>query len=235
MGLTASNNDSGGFTQAPEGTHRAVCYKIVDAGTREESYESEPPKKRHVIFIFWELPDELNDDGKPLSILKQYTLSLNENSNLHKDLKSWRGKSFTADELKGFDLKNILGISCDLEIVHNKNDKAKVASIFKPDGGAKKCATQNEQVAFDLDDYCNEFNGNSCDASKAACDIWDTLPEFIHEMVTDSFEMKAAEAKGRTIPDQASVNVKSSGLAQMGSKKKAEDKAPEFEDDDIPF
>ena len=102
MAITASSGGGGDFEVVPIGTHRAICYKLVDAGTREEKFKDEEPKKRHTIFLFFELPDLRTAKDQPFSIFKQYTLSLNENSALHKDLKSWRGRSFTEDELKVF-------------------------------------------------------------------------------------------------------------------------------------
>jgi hypothetical protein len=47
--------------------------------------------------------------GEPMTISKNYTLSLGEKAALRKDLQTWRGKEFTSDELRGFELKNILG------------------------------------------------------------------------------------------------------------------------------
>jgi|TARA_R100000479_G_scaffold168880_1_gene110185 hypothetical protein len=232
MALTASSSE-GSYEVVPEGTHRAVCYKIVDSGTREEQYKEEDPKKRHSIFIYWELTELPMDDGRPFSINKQYTLSLNENSNLHKDLKTWRGKSFTAEELKGFDLTNILGVSCDVEVAHNQNGRAVVASIFKPDGGAKKSTTKNEQVVFDLEEYVKEFSGDSCKASKAMCDVFEDLPPFMQEMIQNSFEYKGAERKG--LAKQQSSSSSSEGLASVAKKKKDEEVVDDFIDDDIPF
>ena len=86
MGLIASSSGGGEFEVVPIGTHRAICYKLADAGTREEKFKDEDAKKRHTIFIFFELPDLRTSKDQPFSIFKQYTLSLNENSALHKDL-----------------------------------------------------------------------------------------------------------------------------------------------------
>ena len=231
MALTASSSE-GTYEIVPEGTHRAVCYKLVDTGTREEQYKEEDPKKRHSIFIYWELCDLPMEDGRPFSINKQYTLSLNENSNLHKDLKAWRGKSFTAQELKGFDLTNIFGVSCDVEVTHNANGRAVVTSIFKPDGGAKKSTTKNEQEVFDLEEYVKEFSGESCAASKRMCDVFEGLPPFIHDMIQSSFEYKAAERKGLA-KETATPADPNAGLA--GVAKKKEQFVDDFIDDDIPF
>ena len=51
MGITASSSGGGEFEAVPVGTHRAICYKLADAGTREEKFKDEDAKKRHTIFI----------------------------------------------------------------------------------------------------------------------------------------------------------------------------------------
>jgi hypothetical protein len=231
MGLIASSSGGGDFEVVPVGTHRAVCYKLADAGTREEKFKDEEPKKRHTIFIFFELPDLRTAKDLPFSIFKQYTLSLNENSALHKDLKSWRGKSFTEAELKSFDMANILGVNCDIEVEHTSGGRAKIVSIFKPDGGAKKVPTVNDQVIFDLEDYCKEFSGESCVESKAACDVFADLPAFLCEMIEGSYELAAAYSKGRKVEASESKG----GLAAMAKMPKAAEVPDEDFDDDIPF
>jgi len=226
MGLMASSSGGGEYEQVPPGTHRAVCYKIVDGGTLMEGFQGEPERPRHCVFLFWELPEVRTGNDRPMSIFKQYTLSLNENSGLHKDLKSWRGKSFTPEELKGFDLQNVLGVSCDIEVEHNQNGNAKVVSIFKPDGGAKKVATHNDQVAFDIDIYCAEFSGNSSPESKAHCDMFEDLPRFICTRIETSLQMQAALRKGEKAAP--------AGLAAMAKKEEPELPEEDF-DDEIPF
>tara|TARA_S200002703_G_scaffold74073_5_gene63973 strand:- start:3418 stop:4149 length:732 start_codon:yes stop_codon:yes gene_type:complete len=218
MALKASASGGGEYEAVPKGTHNAVCYRLIDAGTREEQFKEEDPKKRHVIFIQWELPDLKLDDGRPMSIMKQYTLSLNENSTLHKDLKMWRGKSFTDEELRGFDLTAVLGVNCELEVGHTANGRAKVTSVFKPTGGFKKMATANPLTAFDLDVYCAEFSGDSTPETKAMCDIYEDLPNFMKEMIDNSFEMRAAMAKGerKRVADAAGEG---GGLAAIATMK----------------
>lgn len=58
-------------------------------------------------------------DNKPFIVQKRYTLSLHEKAGLRKDLESWRGKSFTGDELQGFDLEVLIGICCLLNVPRN--------------------------------------------------------------------------------------------------------------------
>ena len=83
---------------------------------------------------------------------------------------------------------------------------------------------------FDLEDYCKEFSGESCDESKAACDIFADLPAFLCEMIEGSYELAAAYSKGR----KAESSESKGGLAAMSSAKKTVT-VEDFEDDDIPF
>ena len=225
MSLTVSAT-SGGFTQVPEGQHQAVCYRLVDSGTIDDVYpkgSDNPSKKRKLLHIFWELPEQLTDSGKPMMISKSYTHSLHESSTLHRDLTGWRGKAFTEEDLAGFDLRKVLGVSAVLEVKLNMNGNAKVQGIFKPDGGAKKTETVNELEAFDIDVYCNEFNGNMGDESKAMCDIYDSLPPWMQEDITGSYEVRAAQGVETTKPKTAVES-----LAELA-------KPVEDFDDDIPF
>ena len=103
MSLTIKS-DSKEFEALPEGQHLGVCYKIIDQGSRNETYprDAEPnsdnTKKRKTLNVTWEIPEQKMADGRPMSISKTYTASLNENATLYKDLVTWRGKSFTKED-----------------------------------------------------------------------------------------------------------------------------------------
>jgi hypothetical protein len=59
------------------------------------------------IVLLFELCNEtIERDGKtaPISINKEYTLSLGKKSVLRKHLETWRGRPFTDEELKGFEV-----------------------------------------------------------------------------------------------------------------------------------
>jgi len=60
--------------------------------------------------------------GEPMTISKNYTLSLAEMATLRKDLQTWRGREFTADELKGFELTNILDKWAMISVVLTENN-----------------------------------------------------------------------------------------------------------------
>lgn len=121
MAITATN--SGQVREPiPAGNYIARCYQMIEIGTVTEIVMNKSVTLKKVR-IGWELPTELKvfDQTKgeqPLVISKEYTLSMNEKSNLRKDLKSWRGKDFSEDEAKAFDITKLLGAPCMLNIIH---------------------------------------------------------------------------------------------------------------------
>lgn len=130
------------FTPAPEGVHNAVCVDVVDLGMVENQWG-----RKHQLKIVWEI-DAKMDDGRPFLVQKRYTASLHEKSTLAKDLKGWRGRAFTAEEIKGFDTEKIVGAACQLVIQHNEKDGAVYANVqsilkagqtrIQPSGGYKR-------------------------------------------------------------------------------------------------
>lgn len=107
--------DSGDFVTVSPGSHLARCYRIIDLGTQRSEYMGKE-KYLQKVMIQFEVHSEddkgkpmLTQDGRPLSIAKSYTCTLAEKSTLRKDLQMWRGRDFTAEELRGFELKNVLG------------------------------------------------------------------------------------------------------------------------------
>jgi hypothetical protein len=141
----------GNFEPAPAGTHVAICYRVIDLGTQESVYNGEKKSARKVM-ISWEFPNEVKADGKPFVVSAIYTWSMHEKSTLRKTLEAWRGAAFTEADFKpptAFDVRNILGKSCTLSVVHvQKGDRtyANVSSVGKAMKGAVTPALVNDTV-----------------------------------------------------------------------------------------
>lgn len=133
--IIAKDNGAGGnYEPIPAGTIQAVCYGIWDIGMQESAFG-----KKNKIIIGWEVNQRIDKPeseyhNKRLVISKTYTLSLNEKATLSIDLEGWRGKKFTDEEKKGFDVEKVIGVNCLLNIVHDeKNGKvyANIKSVSK--------------------------------------------------------------------------------------------------------
>ena len=120
MSLIVTGSSSKKFKQVPPGMYLARCYRIIQLGTQATNFGDKPQ-----VQLLFEVHGEDNDGlplvtdrGEPLSVLKTYTLTMNENGNLSKHLESWRGAAFTAEERKeGFDIKKVLGAWAMLNLV----------------------------------------------------------------------------------------------------------------------
>jgi len=134
MGLIAMETKSN-FKQVPQGVHLARCYRVIDLGTQIENYKDEKKAARKIM-ISWELFGEAEDgsplttdDGLPLSVSKRYTLSLNDKAILRADLQSWRGKNFTPDELKGFNVINVIDAYCMVNVIHKESGEKTYVNV----------------------------------------------------------------------------------------------------------
>lgn len=177
MSTTARNTDKE-FPRAPAGTHVARCYQVIDLGHQKIIWNQQE-KWQPKVLISWELlTDERMGDGRPFAVSNRYTLSLSEKSALRPMLEAWRGKPFTREEAEGFDVKNVLGAYCMLNVVHNSDgDKvyANVAAVMALPKGMPKPAAVNPNIYFNLD---------SDDPQK--------LPEWLQNIVKKSREKSGA-------------------------------------------
>lgn len=127
MGIMVTGNGGADFESPGFGTHRAICINVFDIGLQPGFNEGDAPKQQ--VVVLWEL-EECDSKGQRFTIPKFYTASIHEKSNLGKDLVSWRGKPFTAEQLAGFDLDAIKGKPCQLNIVPSKEGKPKVGTVM---------------------------------------------------------------------------------------------------------
>ena len=136
------------FKLAPQGTWPAVCTRIVDLGTQ---HNPRFDNYAHKIMIVWELHDEEcmtdGDDPKPMTIAGFYTWSMSTKANLRKMLEAWRGKAFSEADFGKFDIANLLGKACLVQVTHNKDgDKTytNVTSVMKLPKGIKTPTAEGE-------------------------------------------------------------------------------------------
>lgn len=171
MPIIAKASESS-FSPAPEGLHQAVCVDVVDLGMQET-----PWGPKHKVELRWQL-----DQVDPVSAQKgtarrymvtnRYTLSLSEKATLRHHLEAWRGKRFTHEELEGFDLEVLVGINCQLQVVHNVKSEgrvwAAVQAIVPLGKGMAKLEPENYVRAKDRDHEDAFDDGRTLDGAEDA-------------------------------------------------------------------
>ena len=182
MGRYASDTGGGEFQQLSAGTHLARCYSIVDLGTQRGEYQGQPTVRQQII-IRWEVPGEqieFDGESRPMTISKFYTCSLSTKANLRHDLEAWRGKAFTAEELMGFDLENIVGAPAMVTVTHNDKGKARVLAVAGLPKGTKCPPQVHDSEVFWIDPWDQQS--------------FERLPEGFQKIIKESDEYKARSA-----------------------------------------
>lgn len=155
MSLTAKDSGGGDFKLVPPGTHIGVCNMIADIGLQETVWAGEA-KVQPKVYIRWEIPGERTDDDRPLVIGCLYTNSLGKKAYLRRDLEAWRGRAFTHDELLGFDLTNIAGRACQINVIHSEDGQwANVSGLAGMPKGMDHPKAENPIILFDSDNPHN--------------------------------------------------------------------------------
>lgn len=165
MGFIASDAGGSNFKRVPAGVHIGRCYSLIDLGTQLTSGQF-GEKMQHKIRIGWELFGE-DEEGKPLTIdvdgrempmviSKNYTVSLHEKANLRKELAQWRGRDFTEEEAKAFDISKLVGAYCMVNVTTSEtNGKtySNVAGLTPIPSALKNSKPEGVHafVTFDLD------------------------------------------------------------------------------------
>lgn len=166
MGFVAKESTGGNFKRVPPGAYIGRCFSLIDLGTQTTTFQGDT-KVAHKIRVAWELFGE-DDDGTPLTVQvdgrempmtinKSYTVSLHEKASLRKDLAAWRGRDFTSDEAKAFDVSKLLGSFCMVNVTESEGANGKtysnVAGLTPLPGALKnsKPAGVHALSQFDLD------------------------------------------------------------------------------------
>lgn len=153
----------GDFTVANAGMHGAVLVAIVDEGRQHNPTFNTVAQKVSLGF-------EIKQDDEALIVWKQYTNSIGPKANLRKDLEAWRGAPFTKEEADAFTLKNVLGRSCQIQIMHkpSKDGTKTFANINAVFPKQEDLTSETEPFVFTVQN---------------PQDNYDKLPKFIQNRV----------------------------------------------------
>lgn len=169
---------SEGTTSVPrleDGVYTAVSSMLIDIGGQQSAIDNKVRRKFMMVWTILNEFIEVNGEQLPRIISKEYTLSLNEKSNLRKDLQAWRGKAFTEEELQGFNLLTIMNKPCQLQIINEERNGStynNISAIMSMPKGMKVDELE-ETTVFLLNN--NETWRN-----------WEKIPKWIQEKIKKS-------------------------------------------------
>jgi hypothetical protein len=194
MPLNFPVSGGGDFKGLPSGSYAAICDQVVFLGLQPGNDLYPDPK--YQVYIRWQVPSErvqFEKDNKkfegPAVIGRTYTASMHKKAGVRIMLESWRGKTFTDDEAKNFDVSAILGQSCMLGVVE-KESGGKIYSNISSIGRLPK-GTAAPKAEGNLTYFSPENEGT-----------YESLPKWIKEKLAAQIKPTAAPSVRRG-PDEA--------------------------------
>lgn len=184
MAIYAENTTTN-YVPMAAGVYPARCYSMIQIGTVTETILGEE-KTLHKVRLTFEFPTELKvfkeENGEqPYVISKEFTLSMNEKASLRKFLESWRGKAFTEEQAKKFDITVLLGKECMINVIHktskNGNTYAEIGSVSPLPKGMICPEPISKQVVLSYDNFDEQ--------------VFDSLPDFLKDKIKSSKEYKS--------------------------------------------
>jgi hypothetical protein len=165
------------FKSVEPGNYLGQIINIIDCGTQRFEYMGEV-KNLPKLYLRFEL-NEYMEDERPYIIGGFYTASMHEKATLRQLLEGARGKKFTDEEAADFDMFQLLGKNCLVNVVSTeKNGKTytNVQALTKTPKGYNVPPVVNPLVYFDID------------APDMA--VFESLPKFLKEKIESSSEWK---------------------------------------------
>lgn len=194
MAIIAKNTGGGDYAPMEAGMYVARCVQMIQIGTITEIINGES-KTQHKVRLGFEFPTELKvfkeENGEqPYMLSKDYGLSMHEKATLRNHLETWRGKKFTEDEAKSFDVTKLLGVPCTINVIHkvaksNGKTYAEIGSI-SPLMKGQPCPdaiSPIQELSFD------NFNW----------ELFNSLPDFLKSKIQGSLEFKELSSENKSV------------------------------------
>lgn len=182
MEFIAKSEGNTSIPKLENGVYTAISSMLIDIGMQRSILDSNVRRK---FIMVWNIVGEfieVNKEQLPRVMSKEYTLSLNEKSNLRKDLQAWRGQAFSEDELQGFDLLTVMNKPCQLQIINEeKNGKTynNISAIMAMPKGMQ-VESLDETTVFITNDQETWRN-------------WEKIPNWIREKIKKSEKFEGTE------------------------------------------
>lgn len=185
MSLILKQTKSGpNITPLEPGSYAAICIGLIDLGLQDNPKFS---KQSNKIMILFELPDETLkfQDGSevPRVLSKEFTMSMDEKSNLRKTLTTWRGRDFSEEEFKAFDLHKIVGAPAMVTTSLNAKQYAEIKGVSKAPKAFASMTSSTKPIVFDFDDF------NDADSVDDYLEN-SNIPEWIQGKIKESLTYK---------------------------------------------
>jgi len=155
MPLIAKNSQKE-FKPLEAGTHVGRVCGIINIGTITDNFKGEDVT-RNRVYISFEIPSQLKEDGKPYVVGQEFTLSMHKQGNLLPFIESMLGIRLDKDAAKEFDVYSLVGQPAMVNVIHSEpnadgNVFANIKSISPLPKGMDCAPAVIEPYRFDYEE-----------------------------------------------------------------------------------
>jgi len=128
------------FEKIKPGLINAICVGVWNIGKQKIEFQGEVKFKQQIIIGF-EVQQRHSEKDEPMLQLSKFNMSLHEKSKLGPMIESWFSKKLSDNERYNYDLKQIVGKKCTLNLIEN-GTWINIATIL-PAQESNKLASEN--------------------------------------------------------------------------------------------
>ena len=180
------------------GVYMAICIGFIDLG---EQYSEKYKNYQNKGLVVWELVGEtieVDGEQKPRQLSKEFTISGSSKGNLRKFIDSWNGKTYSDEEFMEFDLFDLVGKCCQINVVLNETKEyANVDNLMPIPRGFPTPSTATLPIKWDMEAWDDA--------------VFTELPEWIQEKIKKSSQYQKEHAPATEVEVKAADPTSSEG------------------------
>lgn len=108
---------------------QAVVCDIIDHGFVRNTWGGKGGEEIHKCTLRWQVAESMKD-GRPYIAQRRFTVSLHERAALRKAVNSIRGKPLTDKEAEGYELDELIGLNCLIEVKREQKPRGLFAEVI---------------------------------------------------------------------------------------------------------
>lgn len=168
------------------GPYMAVCTAVIDIG---QQYSEKSKAVQNKLLFLFDVPSEtIEIDGvhKPRQFSRRVTYTTSTRGVLNPMLCSWLSTRFTEEQLREYELFDLVGKGCQIQLSISEDGKYNnIENVIALPKGVPTPVSSNPHFAYDID--AHGFSGAE----------WDALPEWVRSIIEKSEQYQLEP------PDQA--------------------------------
>jgi hypothetical protein len=154
--ITVRSSGGGQYDPHPEGTFGAVCVDVIDLGDRVEQFADNPARVVHKVALVFATGEQRSDGGLA-TVQSEMTCSMHEKARLRGFLESWRGRTYTPEQVElGVPIGKLAGNPALITVEHKTSKAGRTYATIRAVSPVPKQMEAPEVNGYERAEYWTE-------------------------------------------------------------------------------